>query len=220
MRIEIIGWVKSGAPLHEGIRLFSLMERKDHPFLKLLAADHQSNYPILIRELCRRVGMRPEQITGKQTFRENWPFLNSPDCPHELKILAADKISAYHRYTMAHQLLFDCETPQEQLSTVKNLVRSYMENRAIIAEFVHYKEHGTVLGKHPIFKQVRELDRLRQLNPVELIKLQGKLQHNIWRTEKELAAGTKPHLETERLESLKWKKMQLEEVNKLLIKYQ
>lgn len=220
MRIEIIGWVKSGAPLYEGIRLFALMAGKDHPFLKLLQANHQANYPILIRELCRRAGVQPEEITGRQKFRDNWPFLNDPDCPHELKVLAADKISAYHRYTRAHELLFDCVTPAEQLATVKTLVAAFRENRDIIAEFVHYRDHKAILGKHPIFKQMKELDALRKLNPVELVKLQAKLQHNIWRTEKELASGKKPHLEQERIQSLRWKKLQLEEVGKLLAKYQ
>lgn len=215
-----MGWVKSGAPLHEGIRLFALVAGQGHPFLKLLKANHQANYPILIRELCNRVGLAPEDIAGKQKFRENWPFLNDPDCPHELKILAADKISAYHRYTRAHELLFDCVTPAEQLATVKTLIRSFRENRDIIAEFVHYRDHKALLGKHPIFRQLRELESIRKLNPVELVKFQAKLQHNIWRTEKEMASGKQPHLESERIQSLRWKRLQLEETEKLLAKYQ
>lgn len=220
MRLEIIGWVKSGAPLHEGVRLFALLAGDDHPFLKLIQADSEANYPILIYELCRRFGLEPEQITKREKFRDNWPFLNEPNCPPELKILAADKISAYHRYTRAHSLLFDCVTAEEQLATVKVLIRSYLENRSIIAEFVHYKEHGHGLGKHPVFRQLRELESLRTLNPVELVQLKGKLEHNIWRIEKELSSGTKPHLEAERTERLRWKRMQLEEVTKLLMKYQ
>jgi hypothetical protein len=219
MKLQVIDWVKSGAPLHEGIRLFILLRGENHPFLKLLQADHQSNYSILIRELCRSAGVNPEEVNRKSSFRDNWPFLADLNCPHELKILATDKISAYHSYTRAHAMLFECETQAEQLATVKTLVRSYMENRAIIAEFVHYREHGHVLGKHPIFKQLAELEQLRKLNPVELITLQGKLEHNIWRIESELASGTKPHLESERTARMRWKQLQLEEVTKLLHKY-
>lgn len=215
-RIEIMGWVKSGAPLHEGVRLFALVAGDIHPFLRLLQSDHAHNYPILLAELCRRFEVDPASIPP-QTFREHWKFLSEPTCPPELKILASDKISAYHRYCRAHELLFDCVTAEEQHATVKTLVKSYMENRLIIEEFKYYQQHGHTLRKHPIFAQLVEIESLRKLSPIELVKFQSKLQHNIWRIESELKKSiSKPHLRSEREERLKFKKMQLAEVDRLL----
>src|SRR5690606_8218532 len=106
--ISVLGWLKAGAPLEEGVRLFALMAGEDHPFIKLIKHNHSTAYPILIKELCRRAGVNPAELNSKVKFRDEWPFLSQPDCPPELKILAANKITAYHHYTRAHELLFDC----------------------------------------------------------------------------------------------------------------
>lgn len=216
MRLSVLTWIKSGAPLQEGARLFALQRGKDHPFLKLLQADPAGMLPVLIQELGSSVGLKPAEITQRPTFRDNWPFLKAPDCPAELKILAADKITAYWRYVQAHQRLFDCVTLEEQRDTMRELMANYQENRAIIAEFVYYKEHGTVLGKHRIFKWTKELKRLRSLKPIELIPVQHKLEHNIWRIESQLKSGKEPHLQTEREQRLQLKRMQLAELNRII----
>lgn len=182
----------------------------------MIDADPPGCLPILIRELANRVGLDPEQITQRPKLRDDYAFLNNLDCPAELKILAADKITAYHRYCQAHDRLFDCVTREEQKKTVSDLVKNYLENRAIIAEFVHYKEHGHALGKHPVFKWTRELKSLRSLNPVELVVKQQKLEHNIWRIETEIKANKKPHLLTEREQRLRFKKLQLAELNRMI----
>lgn len=216
MRLSVLTWIKSGAPLQEGARLFALQRGKNHPFLKLLQADPAGCLPLLIQELAQAVGLKPAEITQRPKLRDNWPFLKDPDCPAELKILAADKITAYWRYVQAHERLFDCVTPEEQHATMQELMRNYQENRDIIAEFVYYKEHRNVLGKHRIFKWTKELARLRQLKPIELITVQHKLEHNIWRIESQLKTGKQPHLQTEREQRLQLKKMQLAELNRLI----
>lgn len=216
MRLAILTWIKSGAPLQEGARLFALKKGKAHPFLKLLQADPEGCLPVLIRELAASEGINTDEITQRPKLRDNWPFLKDPDCPAELKILAADKITAYWRYVQAHERLFDCVTREEQRDTMRELMANYQENRAIIAEFVYYKEHKNILGKHRIFKWTKELARLRQLKPIELIPVQHKLEHNIWRIESQLKSGKQPHLQTEREQRLQLKKMQLAELNRLI----
>ena len=216
MRLAILTWIKSGAPLQEGARLFALQRGKDHPFLTLLQADPAGCLPLLVQELAISAGINPDEIIQRPTFRDNWPFLSNPDCPAELKILAADKITAYWRYVQAHGKLFDCVTREEQRETMRELMANYQENRAIIAEFVYYKEHKNILGKHRIFKWTKELQRLRKLNPIELVTVQHKLEHNIWRIESQLKSGKQPHLQTEREQRLNLKKMQLAEINRLI----
>lgn len=62
MKELILGWLESGAPLSEGIRLFSLAAGKDHPFISIIKANHIQTYPILIHELCRRHHIDPPQL--------------------------------------------------------------------------------------------------------------------------------------------------------------
>jgi hypothetical protein len=220
VREQVIGWLKSGAHLEDGIRLFALMAGEQHPFLSLITHNHQVCYPILIQELSIRAGISQSELKNYQqqkgSFRENWPFLNRPDCPPELKILATQKITAYWNYVNAHEQLFNCVIREEQFSTVKEVVENFIENRRIIDEFVYYREHGHVLGKHPIFKEFQSYKALRQLNPIELIKRKSSLEHNIWRIESELSKKDKPHLKVDRECRLQQKKNELAEVERLI----
>lgn len=218
-KLLVLGWVKSGAPLAEGIRLFSLCAGEDHPFLKLIRHNHAACYAILVQELCRRYDIRVDDHLGKNKFRDEWPFLNRPDCPPELKILAADKISAYHNYVRAHEMLFECNNQEEQFATVKNLVENFIENREIIMEFEYYKAHGHCLGKHRVFKELKVLKALRKLSPVELMERKTKLEHNIWRISDQLKKNKQPHLQVDRERRLQLKKNELAEVERLIAEY-
>ncbi|MFY0628647.1 MAG: hypothetical protein JXR07_20280 [Reichenbachiella sp.] len=149
-------------------------------------------------------------------FRDQWPFLKESNCPPELKILASNKITAYHEYTAAHGQLFDCTNINECFATVKNLVENYIENRAVIKEFLYYREHRSTLGKHPIFKEFEQLKNLRKQTKIELYKRQEKLEHNIWRIESEIAKNDKPHLLVDRTRRKQSKQNELSEIMRLL----
>lgn len=219
-KVTVYTWLKAGAPLDEGLRLFADASGDDHPFVQLARYNHQVCYPILIRELAARSGISLAEVRrireAKGSFRENWPFLSDPACPPELKVLAADKITAYWNYVRAHEQLFDCTSKEEQWATVKLLMENYIENRAIIAEFVHYRDHGHVLGKHPVFAEMKELAKLRKLGPIDLVKLEERLEHNIWRIEDELRKNKRPHLQADRERRLRVKRRQLKEVKRLI----
>jgi hypothetical protein len=219
-KVKVYSWLKAGAPLDEGLRLFADASGEDHPFVRLVRYNHQVAYPILIRELASRAGISLAEVRrireAKGSFRENWPFLADPSCPEELKVLAADKITAYWNYVRAHEQLFDCTSREEQWATVKMLIENYKQNRAIIAEFIHYREHGHVLGKHPVFDEMKELAKLRKLGPIDLVKMEERLEHNIWRIEDELSKNKKPHLQPDRERRLRVKRRQLKEVKRLI----
>lgn len=100
-------------------------------------------------------------------LREDFPFLNEKECPDELKILVADKITAYKTYCEKHAEmqrivsgeLITVEGYEEKLA--REIVEAFEENTLIYEELNHYKENGVVLGKHPIFKTLvlqREID--------------------------------------------------------------
>lgn len=172
--------------------------------------------------MCARAGIEKEQeqnATPRRRFRDDFPFLRDPDCPPELKILAADKITAHERYIQAHDHLFDCTTLDECYQTARAAIENFQENRSIFAELDYYREHHAILGKHRIFDHLRQLRKLRGLNIVALLAEQRRLRLAIWRINDEIRKGTKPHLLTQREQRRLQKEDLLREVDNLIEAY-
>lgn len=110
------------------------------------------------------------------TVREEFPFLNDKECPDELKILVADKMTAWSIYTNAHEKLFKKAegtlelTPEEETELVKIAAEAFEENQNIYAELNAYKETGKILGEHPIFKKLQFAREVEEMTPDELVK--------------------------------------------------
>lgn len=90
-------------------------------------------------------------------LREQFPFLADKDCPDKFKVLVADKLTAYNAVISARAEIFkqkDNQTlPQEDiLALVSDAVADFQLNQDIFVELNHYKEHGEILGNHPIFE--------------------------------------------------------------------
>lgn len=149
-------------------------------------------------------------------LRTDYPFLSSPGCPPELKILVSDRITAWHTYTEAWQQLFSCETDADCARTASRLIDAYLENRRIGDELDHYRDTGRVLGRHPVFARYAQLKRLRTASVKDLLLEQRKTRDNIWRVKSELKKGDKPHLTGRRQEKLKEYELKLQEINRLL----
>lgn len=241
-RVAVIQFIKAGAVPSEGYRLFALIYGANHPFLKLARHLTPITHSILVNTLARQhniklavtlsVSQSPSVKTAtpiessqglsvkpspqKFSFREKYPFLSEPNCPPELKILAADGISLYHQYVKAHAAMFDASTREQEFEAVKACVEGYIENRQIFREFDYYKKHSAVLGLHPIFKEFNQLAKIRKLLPIELPVKLKKLEHNIWRIQSQLKNPKEKHLTVAREKSLKSKQAQLQEVKRLI----
>lgn len=200
-------WLQSGAGVQEGLRLLNIYAPNRH--LETLVRLNPERYRKLLRKtLSKFSDGGPAQLRTNQ-FRNEWPFLADPDCPPELKILAADKITAYHSYVAGHEELFACETLDECFLTAKKVIENYKQNRKILSEFTYYKEHHSCLGKHPIFASMKRISSLRKMSVVSLMKKQKNLQGAIWRIKNEIRKEDKPHLFEEREMRLKVKEMEL-----------
>ena len=119
----------------------------------------------------------------------------------ELEALASRKFAKYRAYVRLHELLRDCTDLDGCAKVAGELVDNYIDNRLIWQELNWYKEHGSILGKHPAFAEFRR----RQLNDMsvkQLVKRQQQVEMNIWRVKNELAKGDKPHLDATRQERL------------------
>ena len=210
-------WLRAGAEVTAGLLLFSQMSSNRR--LPALVKINPPKYrPLLIKKLCALAGVEPlpDLALPRRRLRDDVPFLREPDCPAELKVLVADKITVYERYVQAHECLYDCTTLEKRYLTAREAIVNFQENRAIFAELDHYRETHTLLGRHRIFDQMREQRRLRSLNIVELIAQQRRLKSAIWRIDDEIRKGTKPHLLTEREQRRQHKMAMLKEVEKMI----
>lgn len=223
LKTAVQAWIRAGAEVSTGLLLFSQCSTNTR--IPVMIRRNPTKYrPLLIERLCAAAGIelpRTEPApTDHRRFRDDFPFLRDSDCPQELKILAADKITAHEHYVQAHDRLFDCTTLEECFRTAREAIVNFQENRSIFAELDYYREHGTVLGKHRIFERLRRQQQLHELGIVELIAEQRRLRLAIWRIESEIKKGNKPHLLTEREQRKQQKQQLLAEVNRHIEAYE
>jgi len=190
LKTAVQAWIRAGAEVSTGLLLLS-------------QCSTNTRIPVMIRR-------NPTKF----------PFLRDSDCPQELKILAADKITAHEHYVRAHDRLFDCTTLAECFHTAREAIVNFQENRAIFAELDYYREHRPILGKHRIFEHLRRQQQLHKLNIVELLAEQRRLKSAIWRIDDEIKKGDKPHLLTAREQRKRQKQLLLDEVNKHIEAYE
>jgi hypothetical protein len=114
-----------------------------------------------------------------QSIRVEFPFLNSTDCPDELKILVADKITAWNEYLALQIDIAKAESGEnnldkEQLASIaKRAVECFDENQKIYDELNAYQTTGKILGLHPIFKRLQLTREVETMTSEELYKYKG-----------------------------------------------
>jgi hypothetical protein len=149
-------------------------------------------------------------------FREEFPFLNEPGCPPELKILASDKITAWRNYKNAHTQLFDCSRLQQCTETARNVIQNKLNNELIYEELRYYQKYRKIYGQHEIFTYMRRLRELRALKPGELVREYENTFKNIYRYTKLIASKPKPHLSLQHQAKLKELEIRIAELESLL----
>lgn len=245
-RVKAVTWIRSGAPVQRGLELLYELTGKKK-VIEYIKSNTGKESQLLETAFCHLLNItiekfrsvkqqHHEQKSNQKTespgpspgrekttpthpgrFRKEFPFLSSPDCPPELKILAADKITAWEKYTKAHKSLFDCTTLEECFEKSHELIQAYLENQRIYEELNYFKERGVVLGKHHVFKAEKRKKILSEASIVELVTLATKtLPHRIWRIESEIKKGDKPHLLGERQQRLEEVKADLSTIKKML----
>lgn len=221
MSNEIDRWICSGAEVTEGLRLLSIYA--PNKWLDALVRKAPKEYSHLLKKALLPFATEvpfSQTLTKGGRFREDWPFLSEPDCPTELKALAADMITSWHNYVNAHEDLFKCTTPEECFEAAEKTVRNFFQKSVSRTEFQYYKEHHRILGKHPIFALTKKLDNLRRMPITELIRKRRNVQDSIWRAEREIKKGDRPDLKVSREERLSRLKMTLDEINRMIKEYE
>lgn len=216
---EIEKWLKEGADVREGLRLLSIY--RPNPWLSALVERSPARYGYLLRKVLGSTGREAagDIVSRRHALRDDWPFLAEPDCPPELKILAADKITAMRGFAAAHEELYSCTSAEEAYETAKKCILFYCQNRKIVSEFAYYKEHRSPLGEHGIFSEMRHIRELRSAGILELVRRQKNLRSSMNKLKAKLRSGDRPDLEISRAELLSAKERELAEVEQLIDEY-
>lgn len=140
-----------------------------------------------------------ESLKEMVNFRDRFPFLRQPDCPDVLKVIVSDLFAAYDRYRAAHAAL--AELPDdadrklaEQLAA--EAVENYLQDRALLEELEHYRDHGTLLGKHPTVAAALQTASLKDFSDLDVEKIRKNAASNAskWRKKlEECTPGTDDH---------------------------
>ena len=135
----------------------------------------------------------PDDVKQEIRFRDEFPFVNDPNLPAELKQLVTDKFSHYHAFAAAHTSLSNgiaidnadgektALTNDQIFALAKTAVANFEMDQLIREEFVYYKEHNKVLGAHPIFKQRKVQEAVNSMTTAELAKRAANLENYIRR---------------------------------------
>ena len=110
-------------------------------------------------------------ISGEelQPIREQYAFLNEPNCPDVMFTVVGKAISAYRKHQGLHAKLQEVLEEKVQMSAedqaklAADTQEAFAENRALWDEMNYYNEHKEILGKHPLFRELvakREVDEM------------------------------------------------------------
>jgi hypothetical protein len=133
-----------------------------------------------------------------------------------MKILVADKITAYHNYRAGHSRLFEADSLEKTFAAARDTVENYLENRRIYEELDHYQKTGTILGKHPIFSRLHRIEEIRGMKIGDLVTLKIRLQNNLIRNRKKIRQEKNHPDSQKRLERITQMELELSQVNRLL----
>jgi hypothetical protein len=118
------------------------------------------------------------KVADAVSIREEFPFLKEADCPDELKILVADKITAWNIYVDAQRAISQAaelnDLSNDKLTELAKIsVDAFDENQKIYEELNCYATFKRVLGIHPIFKKLQLSREVEIMTADELIAYKG-----------------------------------------------
>jgi hypothetical protein len=149
-------------------------------------------------------------------YREEFPFLNDPDCPPELKILISDRITSYYNYKSANRRIFTATSEEELFKASRDTVENWLENKLIWRELNHYKEKKEILGAHPIFAWMQRSTEIRSMRIGQLVELKENLRINLVKNKKKIRTEKDNPSNGKRVKRVEQMEKEFIEVNRLL----
>ena len=134
--------------------------------------------------VAEQVNQIPADVKASIKLREQFPFLREKDCPDSLKLLVNDLITSYENFKENQPKLHELLQDEEAKALVDVVLTNYIENKEAWDELEHYKVNGEVLGKHPLFEELEEKERITKLETPDLAKEITNLVNKIGRNKK------------------------------------
>lgn len=109
-------------------------------------------------------------------LREEFPFLNSADCPSIMYVVVGRRISAHNEYISKHAELQEINagtktvTEEEKAILVAYAEAAFNENRKLWDELNHYADKGEILGKHSLFRESNIQTEVETMTTDEMFK--------------------------------------------------
>ncbi|GEJ41335.1 hypothetical protein FPN185_contig00011-0023 [Flavobacterium psychrophilum] len=148
------------------------------------------------------------EVKQEIRFRDEFPFINDPELPVELKILVTDKFNHYFAFCDSHKELFDSVVlpllegknfnEVESISNDKIFelakigVGNFEMDQLIRDEFVYYRDEHKILGVHPIFKERKLQEFVNNMTIADAAKRATNLENYIRRDTNNAEKATKP----------------------------
>lgn len=150
-----------------------ISENKDFTLSDVLASKIEEN-PLFIESFQKELGLQSVQNEStdkvfkldtvldaetETSLREEFPFLNNPDCPQILYVVVGKRIASYNRHKELHAKLQEINegklevAPEELKAITSECDEAFSENRALWDELNHYATNNELLGKHPVFRE-------------------------------------------------------------------
>lgn len=141
-----------------------------------------------IDEAEKAIENAPDDVKAGWKIREEYPFLNEDDCPDKMHTLVGKMISAHHKYVEGRKELQALESEDKDaiFKLAKPVVENFELNKEIKAELDYYKEHGEILGNHPIFEEEMLQKRVDDYKEADLKGIRGNLRSYISKNTKKL----------------------------------
>ena len=134
-----------------------------------------------------------ESLKEMVNFRDRFPFLRRPDCPDVLKVIVSDLFAAYDRYRAAHAALAELPDDADRKQSEQwaaEAVENYLQDRALLEELEHYRDHGTLLGRHPTVAAAMRFASLKDLSDLDVEKIRKNAASNASKWRKKLEECT------------------------------
>lgn len=114
-------------------------------------------------------------------IRDEYPFLNDPNCPDVFKVLVSDKITAYKEYAKKHAEALEAadqgEAEEKLYELASAAVKDYQMNQDIKKELDHYRDtNGKVLGKHPALADLKLQQEVNEMTEGDLVSQRSNAQ--------------------------------------------
>ena len=108
-------------------------------------------------------------------LRDEYPFLNDPNCPNEFKVLVADKITAYKNYAAKHAETLEAadagEAEDKLYELAKETLGNYEMNQEAKEELDFFRDtNGKILGKHPLLADLKLNQDVNEMTEADLVK--------------------------------------------------